>query len=338
MSGLLNGIADHAHSRRRVVGMLVAGLAGGPLAAIHAEAQERLSIATGGTGGVYYPYGGALANVVSEAVGGVEVTAEVTAASVDNMLLIETQDADIAFVLADTAADAAAGRAPFTTAIPARSLATLYNNFTHVVTTGGSGIETLADLAGKRVSTGAAGSGTEVIANRLLEAAGLDPAQDIQREQLGASESADAMRDGQIDAFFWSGGLPTAALTDLAASPNVDFRLLPNGEFAGALQETFGTFYGTATVAAGTYPGQDEEVEVVVVPNVLVVNEAMDEQLAYDIVKAMFDNRDDLVAAHPAAEDLTVETAVLNSPLPLHPGAARYYQEQGIDPAATPVG
>jgi hypothetical protein len=338
MSGLLDRIADHAHTRRQVVGMLAAGLVVGPLAAPRAGAQDRLSIATGGTGGVYYPYGGALANVISEAVGGVEVTAEVTAASVDNMLLIEAQDADLAFVLADTAADAAAGRPPFPQPIPARSLATLYNNFTHVVTTGGSGIETLADLAGKRVSTGAAGSGTEVIANRLLEAAGLDPAQDIQREQLGASESADAMRDGQIDAFFWSGGLPTAALTDLAASPNVDFRLLPNGEFAGALQDAFGTFYGTATVAAGTYPGQDEEVEVVVVPNVLVVNEAMDEQLAYDIVKAMFDNRDDLVAAHPAAEELTVETAVLNSPLPLHPGAARYYQEQGIDPAATPVG
>ena len=308
------------------------------IVALPAAAQDRLSIATGGTGGVYYPYGGALANVLSEAIEGVEVTAEVTAASVDNMLLIENQDADLAFVLADTAADAAAGRAPFPQPIPAQTLATLYNNYTHVVTTEGAGIETLADLAGKRVSTGSAGSGTEVIANRLLEAAGLNPDQDIQREQLGASESADAIRDGQIDAFFWSGGLPTAAVTDLAASPNVDFKLLPNGEFADELQDAYGTFYGTAPVPAGTYPGQDAEVEVVVVPNVLVVNEAMDEQLAYDIVKAMFDNHDALVAAHPAAEELTVESAVLNSPLPLHPGAARYYQEQGVNPTATPVG
>ena len=313
-------------------------VAAAPLAAPTVVAQDRLSIATGGTGGVYYPYGGALANVLSDAIEGIEVTAEVTAASVDNMLLIETQDADLAFVLADTAADAAAGRPPFEQAIPAQALATLYNNYTHLVTTEGSGIETLADLAGKRVSTGSAGSGTEVIANRLLEAAGLNPDQDIQREQLGASESADAMRDGQIDAFFWSGGLPTAAVTDLAASPNVDFKLLPNGEFTDELQAAYGAFYGTATVPAGTYPGQDEDVEVVVVPNVLVVNEAMDEQLAYDITKAMFEHQDDLAAAHPAAAELTIESAVLNSPLPLHPGAARYYEEQGVDTAATPVG
>ena len=339
MSGLFDGFRSRSRSGLPLaLAVATALVAVSPLTTATVVAQDRISIATGGTGGVYYPYGGALANVLSEAVEGVEVTAEVTAASVDNMLLIETQDADIAFVLADTAADAAAGRAPFTIAVPAQSLATLYNNYTHVVTTEGSGIETIADLAGKRVSTGAAGSGTEVIANRLLEAAGVDPEGGIQREQLGASESADAIRDGQIDAFFWSGGLPTAAVTDLAASPNVDFNLLPNGEYADELQEAYGSFYGTATVPGGTYPGQDEDVEVVVVPNVLVVNAAMDEQLAYDIVAAMFDNQEDLAAAHPAAGELTVEGAVLNSPLPLHPGAARYYEEQGIDPEATPVG
>jgi len=300
------------------------------------RAQDRLSVATGGTGGVYYPYGGALANVISETVEGVEVTAEVTAASVDNMLLIESQDADLAFVLADTAADAAAGQPPFEQPIPAQALATLYNNYTHIVATEGSGIETVADLAGKRVSTGSAGSGTEVIANRILEAAGLNPDQDIQREQLGASESADALRDGQIDAFFWSGGLPTAAITDLGASPNVTLKLVPHAEFADDLRSAHGAFYGTATVPAGTYPGQDEDVEVVVVPNVLVVNEAMDEQLAYEIVRAMFENQDDLAAAHPAANDLTLETAVQNSPLPFHPGAIRYYEEQGVSLDATP--
>jgi len=171
-----------------------------------------------------------------------------------------------------------------------------------------------------------------------LEAAGLNPDEDIERESLGASESADAVKDGQIDAYFWSGGLPTAAVTDLAASPNLDFRLLPNGEFADDLRDAYGSFYGTATVPAGTYPGQDEEVEVIVVPNVLVVNAAMDEQLAHDIVAAMFDNQDALTAAHPAAGELTLEGAVLNSPLPLHPGAARYYEEQGVNTTATPVG
>ena len=330
-------------TRSRVLWPVAAMLAPvvAPLTLRPAAAQDRLSIATGGTGGVYYPYGGALANVISDAVEGVEVTAEVTAASVDNMLLIESQDADLAFVLADTAADAAEGRPPFPQPIPAQALATLYNNYTHIVATEGSGIESVADLAGKRVSTGSAGSGTEVIANRLLEAAGLNPDQDIQREQLGASESADALRDGQIDAFFWSGGLPTAAVTDLGASPNVDLKLVPHGDLADDLSAAHGAFYGTATVPAGTYPGQDEDVEVVVVPNVLVVNEAMDEQLAYDIVRAMFENQDDLAAAHPAADDLALETAVQNSPLPFHPGALRYYEEQGISvgaaPAATPA-
>ncbi len=304
-----------------------------------ALAQDRLSIATGGTGGVYFPYGGALANLISDQIEGVNVTAEVTSASVDNMILIENQDADLAFVLADTAADGAAGNEPFEQPIPAQALATLYNNFTHVVTTEGSGIDAVADLAGKRVSTGSAGSGTEVIANRILEAAGLDPASDIQREQLGATESADAVRDGQLDAFFWSGGLPTAAITDLAATPNTDLKLLPNGEFVPQLQEAYGDYYDTATIPADTYPGQAEATEVVVVPNLLVVNEAFDEELAYEIVATMFANKDDLVAAHPAANDLTLESATLNSPLPFHPGAIRYYEEQGvtIGAAATPA-
>jgi len=331
-------------TRRPTTGLALVALLVGVLAAAApaALAQERLSIATGGTSGVYYPYGGALASLISRQVQGVEVTAEVTAASVDNMLLIETQDADLAFVLADTAADAAAGREPFQQPIPAQALATLYDNYTHIVTTAGSGIASVADLAGKRVSTGAAGSGTEVIANRILEAAGIDPAGGIQREQLGAGESAAAVRDGRLDAFFWSGGLPTAAVTDLGATPNLELVLLPNAEFAPALREEYGGFYGTATIPGGTYPGQDEPLEVVVVPNLLVVNEAFDAELAYQIVKAMFEGKADLAAAHPAANDLTLETATLNSPLPFHPGAVRYYEEQGVaigaagTPGATP--
>ncbi len=319
---------------RLVVGLTLAAMVAASFAAPGASTQERLSIATGGTGGVYYPYGGALANLISEYVEDVDVTAEVTSASVDNMILIGDRDADLAFVLADTAADAAAGNEPFEEAVPAQSLATLYDNYTHVVTTQESGINTIADLRGKRVSTGAAGSGTEVIANRLLEAAGLNPDEDIEREQLGASESANAVRDGNIDAFFWSGGLPTAAVTDLGATPNVSLKLIPNGEFADELQETYGAFYGTATIPGGTYPGQDQDLDVVVVPNVLVVHEEFDEELAYNIVRAMFEHQADLVAAHPAAQDLTLENAVRNSPLPYHPGALRYYQEQGVSPGA----
>ncbi|MGH2532845.1 MAG: TAXI family TRAP transporter solute-binding subunit [Thermomicrobiales bacterium] len=299
-------------------------------------AQERLSIATGGTGGVYYPYGGAMANIISDGIEEVEVTAEVTAASVDNMLLIESRDADLAFVLADTAFDAVQGNAPFETAVPAVNLATLYNNFTHVVTTEDAGVETVADLAGKRVSTGSPGSGTEVIANRVLEAAGLNPDEDIEREQLGASESTDAMKDGQIDAYFWSGGLPTAAVTDLGATPNVNLKLLPNAELVDTLREAYGPFYGVGTIPAETYPNQNEDVEVVIVPNILVVHEEFDEELAYEILTVIFEQQPLLAETHPAANELTLENATQNSPLSYHPAALRFYEEQGV-PVATPV-
>jgi TRAP transporter TAXI family solute receptor len=220
-----------------------------------ASAQStRLSIATGGTGGVYYPYGGALANLLSDNLEDTEVTAEATAASVDNMYLIDTQDADIVFVLADTAFDAVNGSAPFEAPINGMALATLYNNYTQIVVNDDAGIASLADLEGKRVSVGSPGSGTEVIANRILEASGIDPQEGIERDQLGAAESADALRDGNIDAFFWSGGLPTAAITDLASTPNLSISLLPHGEVADALLEAYGPFYGTEVIPAETYP------------------------------------------------------------------------------------
>jgi TRAP transporter TAXI family solute receptor len=308
------------------------------LATTSAGAQTRLSIATGGTGGVYYPYGGAMANVLSENIEGIEVTAEVTSASVDNMLFIESGDADLAFVLGDTAYDALVGNDPFENPIPAVTLATLYNNFTHVVTTDGSGINSVADLAGKRVSVGSPGSGTEVIAVRMMAAAGLNPEEDIEREQLGAAESAAAIKDGKIDAFFWSGGLPTAAVTDLGATPNVDLKLIPNGELAAPMAEQYGNFYTVSTIPGGTYPGQDEDVEVVIVPNVLVVHQDFDEQLAYDITRVIFEHQAELAAAHPAADELTLENATRNSPIPYHPGAIRYYDEQGVPvQTATPA-
>ncbi len=301
------------------------------------RAQDRISIATGGTGGVYYPYGGGMANVISENLEGVDVTAEVTSASVDNMLLIESGDADLAFVLGDTAYDAVQGRDPFKQPVPAQTLATLYNNYTHIVTTTNSGINTVADLRGKTVSTGAPGSGTEVIANRILSAAGLNPDTDINRQQLGASESAAAIKDRKLDAYFWSGGLPTASVTDLGATPNIGLKLLPNAEFVGQLQQQYGAFYATATIPSGTYPGQAENLDVVVVPNLLVVNEDFDEQLAYDILRVLFEHQPDLVAVHPAAADLTLQNATQNSPLEYHPGALRFYADQGVTVGATPT-
>lgn len=302
------------------------------------SAQDRMSIATGGTGGVYYPYGGGLADLLSEQLDGYDFTAEVSSASVDNMLLIDSGDVDLAFVLSDTAYAASQGEDPFEAPVDAMSLVTLYNNFTQVVVNPDAGIESVEDLAGKRVSTGSPGSGTEVIALRLLEVAGVS-ADDFEQERLGASESAGAFKDGQIDAFFWSGGLPTSAITDLGATPNVTMQILDTSEYVDAMKEQFGQFYTVDTIPAETYPNQTEPVDTIVVPNILVVSGDFDEDLAYDIVKTMFEHKDELVAVHPAANALTLESAMNSEALPYHPGALRYFEEQGAGatPAATPA-
>jgi len=292
----------------------------------------RLSIATGNTGGVYYPYGGGLAKVISESVPRVEVTAEVTAASVDNLKLIQLGKVDIAFSLADTLDDAVHGRGPFekTGPVPARTLAVLYPNYTHLVTIEGNGIERLTDLKGKVVSTGSPGSGTEVIALRLLRAAGLDPDRDIRRQALSVNASVDAVKDDKIDAFFWSGGLPTASVLDLASTPGITAKLITNDEVIPALQSVFGpSLYQRLVIPKGAYPGQDSDVAVVGVENALVVGEGMDEQLAYDLTRTLFDKRSELAAIHPEARHLAPARAVVGSPAPFHPGAIRYYQERG---------
>ena len=290
-----------------------------------------LSIATGGTGGVYYPYGGGLAKVLNENLPGVRATAEVTAASVDNLKLIRDGSADIAFVLADSLADAVGGRGAFEgRPVPVRSLAVLYSNYTHLVTTAASGIRSVADLRGKVVSTGSPGSGTEIIATRLLKAAGLDPDRDLTRQGLGASESAGALNDGKIAAFFFSGGLPTAAIQDLAHTPGVTIRLVPTSDVLPALQRDYGPLYFPLVIPASAYRGTDAPVSVVGVANVLVVNASMPEALGYDITRLLIEKRSDLVAIHPEARHLAPESASAPSPAPFHPGAIRLYREKGV--------
>jgi TRAP transporter TAXI family solute receptor len=291
--------------------------------------SQFLSIATGGTGGVYYPYGGGIAKVLNENLPNVRATAEVTAASVDNLRFLKDGRADIAFTLADTLADAVAGRGSFAGApTPAASLAVLYSNYTHVVTRASSGIATVAGLRGKVVSTGAPGSGTEIIALRVLRAAGLDPDRDLRRHPLGASESAGALKDGKVDAFFWSGGLPTAAVQDLAHTPGISIRMIPSGDLLPALQKAFGGLYFQLQVPRHAYPGVETDVPVVGVSNVLVVNSAMSEQLAYDITRTLFERQAELAAIHPEARNLTLHTAVRGSPAPFHPGAIRFYKQR----------
>ena len=298
-----------------------------------ANSSQFISIATGGTGGVYYPYGGGLAKVLNESLPDIRATAEVTAASVDNLKFIRDGKADIAFTLADTLADAANGRGAFDGApVPVASLAVLYSNYTHVVTLAQRGMTSITDLRGRTVSTGSPGSGTEVIAFRALRAAGLDPDADLTRQGLGASESAGALKDGKIDAFFWSGGLPTAAIQDLAHSQGISIRLLPTADLVPALKAEYGDLYFPLEIPAGAYRGIAAPVGVIGVSNVLVVNRAMPEPLAYDITRVMFEKQSELAAIHPEARNLSLENAVKGSPAEYHPGAVRYFRERGIRP------
>jgi TRAP transporter TAXI family solute receptor len=292
--------------------------------------KRRLSIATGGTGGVYYPYGGAIAKVISEHLPQTEVTAEVTAASVDNLKFLRDGKADIAFTLADTLADAVNGRSAFDgRPIPVRALAVLYSNYTHVVTLRSNAISSLTDLKGKTVSTGAPGSGSEVIAFRLLEGAGLNRDTDVRRQGLGVAQSVDALKDGKVQAFFWSGGLPTGAILDLSHTPGIRIQMLPSDVYIPALQRAYGEkLYSRLVVPASTYPGLTADVPVVGVANVLVVSEAMPEPLAFDIIRLLFEHQAELVAIHPEAKNLSLPTATKGSPAPFHPGAVRYYRDQ----------
>jgi TRAP transporter TAXI family solute receptor len=290
-----------------------------------------LSIATGDTGGVYYAYGGGLAKVVSEHVPDVRATAESTAASVDNLKLIRDGRADVAFTLADTAADAAKGEGPFRGAppVPARALAVLYFNYLHLVTLD-TEIDSIADLRGRVVATGLAGSGTEITARRVLAAAGLDPARDLTSRSIGPTQGADALKDGKLDALFWSGGLPTPAFLDLAHSPNVTMRLVSTAPVIETLNRTHGDLYSRLEIPAGVYRGVDVATPVVGVANLLVVRADMPDDLAYQLTRVLFDHHTELAAVHPEARKLSPQGAVKGSPLEFHAGAVRFYRERGI--------
>lgn len=292
------------------------------------SAQDQLSIATGGTGGVYYPMGGGLAEVINTHVEGFSATAEVTGASVENMGLIAMGDADLAIGLADTVAQAYNGTGRFEgQQLPmVRGLASLYANMVQIVTLEGSGVESLADLRGKRVSIGAPGSGTEVNTAAILQANGISY-DDIDEQRLNFNETADALANGDIDVGFWSVGAPTSSILNLATTQDIEIIELSQAELDAAMG-AHGTFTAT-TLSGGTYTGVDEDISVLGIPNVLTVSSEMSDDLAYAITKAMFENIAELQAVHPAANETTVEFTVSATPIPLHPGAIRYYEEAG---------
>ncbi|MEQ7124368.1 TAXI family TRAP transporter solute-binding subunit [Actinopolymorpha sp. B11F2] len=288
----------------------------------------RLTIATGNTTGVYYQLGGGLARLIDQNLEGYKATASETGASVQNIQGVVAGTYDVAFSLSDTAQDAVEGTGSFSEPQPVEALARLYPNYTHVLVRTDAGIDSIADMKGKRVSTGSPKSGTEVIAHRLLEDAGLDPASDIKAQRLGLPETQDGMKDGAIDAMFWSGGLPTSGITDLTTSLGDKVELLDLSSSLAGLQEEYGSIYEAGSIPADTY-GQAADVPTIVVPNVLVVKKGFDAELAGKLVKLIFDERAALEKVNPAAADITLELARKTDPIPLNEGASKALDDLG---------
>jgi TRAP transporter TAXI family solute receptor len=285
---------------------------------------ERLTVATGGEGGIYFVYGDALAKVISRHLPGYRATAQPSTGAVDNLQRMRDGKADIALALGDTALDAVEGREAFAKPVDLRALAQIYRSYAHVIAAESSGISALKDLRGKRVSVGSPASGTEVVAERVLELARIDSRSGIDRRQLGVAESAAALKAGSIDAFFWSGGLPTRAITDLTRGDAV--KMLDLSALAKPLRQRYGGVYEDAAIPAGTYPGVDAPVPTITIPNYIVVSAGMNGGLAHDITALLFKYKSELVAANPQSRDLDPARAQqVIAPIRLHPGAQQYY-------------
>jgi len=309
--------------------LLAAAAFAWPLAA---QQKITLSIATGPTGGVYYPIGGGMANILAKHIPGLSATAEATAGSVANHEFMATGKADVALTMADATWDAYKGQEKFQgKPVNVRALMVLYPNRFHIVTLEGLGINRIADLKGRRISTGPPRSGTEVKTNRVLTAAGLDPEKDIVRERLTVQESANALKDRKIDAFFWSGGVPTAAVTDLAASPGIRIKLLDHQEVLEPMNKRYGPLYVKDVIPAKSYPGQETHAQIITIWNVLVARGDIPDEVAYNIVKTIFERKEDMDRVHAEARsfDLKYQTNA-GAVIPFHPGAARYFRERGL--------
>jgi uncharacterized protein len=302
------------------------------LAGIGYAQQKQLSIGTGDPGGVYFPLGQAVAAVLAKELPDLHTTVEVTGGSVDNIKLISAGQSDLGFTMADAALDAMQGQDKFkNNKVALRTLLVVYPNRMHIVTIDGTGIETLADLKGKRVSTGSPGSATEIMASRAIEAMGLDKDTDMHRERLGVVESVNAIIDRKIDAFFWVGGIPTAAITNLATTPGVKMKLIDNADLVAKMNAKYGKLYSTSRIRAGTYPGYKTDSDVAEVWNLIVTGNRMSDEQAYAIAKTLVEKKADIVKVHKEADSFSLDNQVQDrSPVPFHPGALKYFREKGV--------
>jgi TRAP transporter TAXI family solute receptor len=299
-------------------------------ASVHAQARadQFVNVLTGGTAGVYYPLGVALAKIYGEEIEGARTSVQATKASVENLNLLQQGKGEVAFTLGDSLllgykGDEEAGfKAPLD---KLRGIAAIYPNYIQIVATADSGIKTLDDLKGKRLSVGAPKSGTELNARAILGAAGISYDDLGKVEYLPFAESVELMKNRQLDATLQSAGLGVASIRDLAASVPIQVVAVP-----GDLVASVGSPYVAATIPAGTYNGQDEDVPTAAVINFLVTHSEVDDELGYEMTKALWENVDALVSAHAAAKGIKPEQAVAGMPVPLHPGAEKYYREKGM--------
>lgn len=300
--------------------------------ASRAQPATQLAIATGTTGGVYYPLGGGIANILSRTVPGLSATVEVTGGSVGNLQLLGTGRVGMGFSQVDAAVDALRGNERFKgRPVAVRALAVLYTNRMQIVTTGATGIRTMADMRGKRVSTGAPGSATEGMAFRLIEAAGLDRDKDFRaRERLSPAESTNAMKDGKIDVYFFVSGVPTSAITDLGASPGVQLVLVDHADLADKVTAKYGPVYFPEVIPAGTYPGQRTDNKQMSVANILGVLDTLPDAQAKAMLSAIWAGRAELAQVHAEARNFTIEAQKSAAAgVPWHPAAEAFWKAQG---------
>ncbi len=293
------------------------------------QASDYINILTGGTSGVYYPMGVALSKIYNDQIDGAKASVQSTKASVENLNLIQIGRGELGFALGDSVNSAWQGDkdAGFPQKLDKlRGLTAIYPNYIQIVASRDSGIRTLADLKGKRISVGAPRSGTELNARRVFGAAGLSYDDFSRVEYLPFGQSVELIKNRQIDATLQSAGLGVASIRDLSTA--VDITIVPvSAEVAKALNNPA---YISTTIPAGTYEGQDTDVSTVAVVNFLVTSTNVSDESAYQMARQLFENRDRLEAAHAAGRQIKLENALNGMPVPLHPGAERYYREVGL--------
>jgi TRAP transporter TAXI family solute receptor len=289
--------------------------------------DTRVGIATGNATGVYFALGNAYAEQIGATGGKVKATAAETGASVQNIQQLVAGTYGVAFALADTAADAVNGTGSFSAKQPIAALSRIHTNYTQVIVRKAAGIKNVAGMRGKRVSTGSPKSGTEVIANRILTAAGLDPAKDVSAQKLDLTKTVDGMKDGSIDALFWSGGLPTPGITDLLTTSGGQVQFLDITSVLPAMQK-INPVYEVAPIPAATYK-LAADVPTIVVPNLLLVKSDLDPNVACVLTKTLFERKTQLEQANAAAKEISLGNARKTDPIPLHRGAVKALDDLG---------